>query len=82
MIGHFIRKPTQGGSFNIFRYPLMRVTEAQDPGPVKLQNIVNIKSLSIFRKTLGMRHLPTGVCWNGCPENIQSTEINNITVEL
>ena len=33
MIRDFTIKPTQGAAFKRFRDKLMRVTEAQDPGP-------------------------------------------------
>ena len=43
IIGYLMTKPSQGAEFNIFRDQLMGDTEAQDPGPENLKNIVKIK---------------------------------------
>ena len=43
MIGDFMGKPTQDVAFNIIQDHLKGVNEAQDPGPGKPKNTVNIK---------------------------------------
>ena len=39
MIGDFMTKPLQGALFRKFRYQIMVVIPAQDPGPVKSQPV-------------------------------------------
>ena len=52
-------KPTQGAVFKGFRDQLMGFTEAQDPGPGNPKKVVKMNYVSMVRRTLGMRNLPT-----------------------